>query len=169
METTLWPSWARLRSGSREYQTLPAKKIEDRRVGLSYLEKSSRYVAFDQKIGGYYQYVREESIMSSPDADKYIEACDHSFETYSKSIQPLQSFLKEREPIERFSFFDSMSQKEVPFGNLTTDKDIEVAKRVYTMTIKAKALDLLRGLLPSSTMTNMGITGNGRAFDNCLP
>ena len=58
-----------------------------------------------------------------------------------------------------------MSQKEVPFGNLTTDKDIEVAKRVYTMTIKAKALDLLRGLLPSSTMTNMGITGNGRAFE----
>jgi thymidylate synthase ThyX len=154
--------------GVERISNIAAKKIEDRRVGLSYLEKSSRYVAFDQKVGGYYQYVREESIMSSPDADKYIEACDHSFETYSKSIQPLQSFLKEREPIERFSFFDSMSQKEVPFGNLTTDKDIEVAKRVYTMTIKAKALDLLRGLLPSSTMTNMGITGNGRAFEYLL-
>ena len=40
-------------------------------------------------------------------ADRYIEACDHSFDTYSKSIQPLQEFLKEREPIERFTFFDS--------------------------------------------------------------
>jgi thymidylate synthase ThyX len=145
-----------------------AKKIEDRRVGLSYLEKSSRYVAFNQKVGGYYRYVREESIMSSPHADRYIEACDQSFDTYSKSIQPLQSFLKEREPIEHFSFFDSMSQKEIPFGNLIADKDIEAARRVYSMTVKAKTLDLLRGLLPASTMTNMGITGNGRAFEYLL-
>jgi thymidylate synthase ThyX len=145
-----------------------AKKIEDRRVGLSYLEKSSRYVAFNQKVGGYYKYLREESIMSSPHADRYIEACDQSFDTYSKSIQPLQSFLKEREPIAHFSFFDSVSQKEVPFDNLTADKDIEAARRVYSMTVKAKALDLLRGLLPASTMTNMGITGNGRAFEYLL-
>jgi thymidylate synthase ThyX len=147
---------------------IAAKMIEDRRVGLSYLEKSSRYVAFNQKVGGYYRYAREDNIMSSSHADRYIEACDHSFDTYSKSIQPLQEFLKEREPIERFTFFDSMSQKEVPFGNLIADKDIEAARRIYSMTIKAKALDILRGLLPASTMTNIGITGNGRAFEYLL-
>jgi thymidylate synthase ThyX len=147
---------------------IAAKKIEDRRVGLSYLEKSSRYVAFNQKIGGYYRYAREDSIMSSSHADRYIEACDHSFDTYSKSIQPLHTFLKESEPIDRFSFFDSMSQKEIPFGNLRVDKDIEAAKRIYSMSIKAKALDILRGLLPASTMTNIGITGNGRAFEYLL-
>jgi thymidylate synthase ThyX len=147
---------------------IAAKKIEDRRVGLSYLEKSSRYVAFNQMVGGYYRYAREDSIMSSSHADRYIEACDNSFNTYSKSIQPLQAFLKEREPIERFSFFDSMSQKEVPFCNLIADKDIEAARRIYSMTIKAKALDILRGLLPASTMTNIGITGNGRAFEYLL-
>jgi thymidylate synthase ThyX len=147
---------------------IAAKKIEDRRVGLSYLEKSSRYVAFNQKVGGYYRYAREESIMSSSHADRYIEACDHSFNTYSKSIQPLQAFLKEKEPIERFSFFDSMSQKEIPFNNLIAGKDIEAARRIYSMTIKAKALDILRGLLPASTMTNIGITGNGRAFEYLL-
>ena len=147
---------------------IAAKKIEDRRVGLSYLEKSSRYVAFNQKVGGYYRYAREDSIMSSSHADRYIEACDHSFDTYSKSIQPLQAFLKEREPIERFSFFDSLSQKEAPFGNLIADKDIEAARRIYSMTIKAKALDILRGILPASTMTNIGITGNGRAFEYLL-
>jgi thymidylate synthase ThyX len=147
---------------------IAAKKIEDRRVGLSYLEKSSRYVAFNQKIGGYYRYAREDSIMSSSHADRYIEACDHSFDIYSKSIQPLQTFLKEREPIERFSFFDSLSQKEILFGNLRADKDIEAARRVYNMSIKAKALDILRGLLPASTMTNIGITGNGRAFEYLL-
>jgi len=147
---------------------IAAKKIEDRRVGLSYLEKSSRYVAFNQKIGGYYRYAREDSLMSSSNADRYIEACDHSFDTYSKSIQPLHTFLKESEPIDRFSFFDSMSQKEIPFGNLRVDKDIESAKRIYSMSIKAKALDILRGLLPASAMTNIGITGNGRAFEYLL-
>lgn len=147
---------------------IAAKKIEDRRVGLSYLEKSSRYVAFNQKIGGYYRYAREDRIMSSSHADRYVEACDHSFDTYSKSIQPLQTFLKEGEPIEHFSFFDSLSQKEVPFGSLREDKDIEAARRVYNMSIKAKALDILRGLLPASAMTNIGITGNGRAFEYLL-
>jgi thymidylate synthase ThyX len=147
---------------------IAAKKIEDRRVGLSYLEKSSRYVAFNQKIDGYYRYAREDRIMSSSHADRYIEACDHSFDTYSKSIQPLQTFLKEREPIEHFSFFDSLSQKEVPFDILREDKDIEAARRVYNMSIKAKALDILRGLLPASAMTNIGITGNGRAFEYLL-
>src|ERR1043165_8098753 len=44
---------------------IAAKKIEDQRIGLSYLEKSSRYVAFDQKVNGQYKYCREESIMSS--------------------------------------------------------------------------------------------------------
>jgi thymidylate synthase ThyX len=145
-----------------------AKKIEDRRIGLSYLEKSSRYVAFDQKVGGYYRYVREEGIMASPHADRYIEACDHSFDTYNRSIQPMQSFLKEREPIDRFSFFDSALQKEVPFGQLKQEKDVKAAERIYNVTIKAKTFDLLRGLLPASTMTNVGITGNGRAFEYLL-
>ncbi|MFL6484193.1 MAG: FAD-dependent thymidylate synthase [Nitrososphaera sp.] len=151
-----------------EISNIAAKKIEDRRVGLSYLEKSSRYVAFNRKVGGYYRYAREDSIMSSSHADRYIEACDHSFDTYSKSIQPLQAFLEERESIEQFSFFDSILRKEVSFGNLKSDKDIESARRIYTMSIKAKALDILRGLLPASTMTNIGITGNGRAFEYLL-
>jgi thymidylate synthase ThyX len=106
--------------------------------------------------------------MASPHADRYIEACDYSFDTYSRSIQPLQAFLKEREPVERFSFFDSGLQKEVPFAQLKSDKDIKAAERIYNVTIKAKALDLLRGLLPASTMTNVGITGNGRAFEYLL-
>jgi thymidylate synthase ThyX len=147
---------------------IAAKKIEDRRIGLSYLEKSSRYVAFDQKVGGYYRYCREEGIMASSHADRYLETCDHSFDVYSKSIQPLQTFLKEREPIDRFNFFDFASQHEVPFGSLKSDKDVEAAKRIYNITIKTKALDLLRGLLPAATMTNVGITGNGRAFEYLL-
>ena len=145
-----------------------AKKIEDHRIGLSYLEKSSRYVAFDQKVNGHYKYHREEKIMASPYADQYIQTCDFAFETYSKNIQPLQKFIEEIKPIEHFLFFDSISKQEVSYGNLKSSTDIDSARRVYKATIKAKALDVLRAILPASTLTNLGITGNGRAFEYLL-
>jgi thymidylate synthase ThyX len=146
-----------------------AKKIEDRRIGLSYLEKSSRYVPFDQKVaGGLYRYQREGRIMLSRHADRYLAACDLAFDTYSKSLPAMTKFLQEQEPIEKFSFFDSSLQKERQFGSLKEQKDINSAQRIYRVTIRAKALDLLRGLLPASTLTNVGITGNGRAFEYLL-
>jgi thymidylate synthase ThyX len=119
-------------------------------------------------VSGFYRYCREERIMSSRHADRYLQACDSSFDTYSKSIPALVKFLEEREPIENLGFFDSQSQAERSFGNLAGAKDIEAARRIYRVTIRAKALDLLRGLLPASTMTNVGMTGNGRAFEYLL-
>jgi thymidylate synthase ThyX len=147
---------------------IAAKNIEDHRVGLSYLEKSSRYVAFDRKINGHYKYCREENIMQSPFADQYIQACDYAFDVYSKIIQPMQKFISETEPIDRFLFFDFISKQETAYSNLKNQKDIESAQRVYNSTIKSKTLDALRGLLPASTLTNLGITGNGRAFEYLL-
>lgn len=147
---------------------IAAKKIEDRRIGLSYLEKSSRYVQFDQKVAGMYRYVREGRITQSRHADRYLQACDLAFDTYSRSVPAMIEFLEEREPIGRFSFHDSQVQKERAFGDLKDQKDVDAAKRIYRVTIKAKALDLLRGLLPASTMTNVGVTGNGRAFEYLL-
>ena len=61
-----------------------------------------------------------------------------------------------------------MSKQDIPYGNLKLSKDIESAERIYKATIKAKSLDVLRGLLPASTLTNLGITGNGRAFEYLL-
>ncbi len=147
---------------------IAAKKIEDRRIGLSYLEKSSRYVPFDKKVAGHYRYVREGRIMSSRHADHYLQACDRSFDTYSKSLPVLQKYLEEREPIDKFSFFDSAAKAERPFSQLKEQPDIDAAKKIYRVTVRAKALDLLRGLLPASAMTNVGITGNGRAFEYML-
>ncbi|MGC2483191.1 MAG: FAD-dependent thymidylate synthase [Nitrososphaeraceae archaeon] len=147
---------------------IAAKKIEDHRIGLSYLEKSSRYVAFDRKVNGQYKYYREKKIMASPYADQYIQACDYTFDTYSKNIQPMQKFIKELKPIEHFHFFDSISKQEVSYGNLKSSTDIESARRIYEATIRAKSLDVLRAILPASTLTNLGITGNGRAFEYLL-
>jgi thymidylate synthase ThyX len=147
---------------------ISAQKIEDHRIGLSFLEKSSRYVAFDKKINGVYKYYRDKKIMSSPYADNYIQSCDLAFETYSKNIIPMQNYLKEKIPISDLYFYNSTDKKESPFNNLNSSEDIENAKKIYNSTIKAKALDILRNLLPSSTLTNLAITGNGRAFEYLL-
>jgi len=147
---------------------IAAKKIEDQRIGLSYLEKSSRYIPFDKKVGNMYKYYRDERILKSKYADLYIESCDHSFNVYSKSINVMQRFISEMEPIDDFMYFDSISKSEKPFSKLRNDQDIESAKKVYHSTVRSQTLDILRNLLPASTLTNLGITGNGRAFEYLL-
>ena len=147
---------------------IAAKKIEDGRIGLSYLEKSSRYIPFDKKVGNKYNYYRDERILKSKYADLYIESCDNAFDVYSKSIDPMQKFISEIEPIDDFVYFDSISISEKPFSKLTNKQDIESAKKVYKSTVRSRALDILRNLLPAATLTNLGITGNGRAFEYLL-
>jgi thymidylate synthase ThyX len=147
---------------------IAAKKIEDGRIGLSYLEKSSRYIPFDKKVGNKYNYYRDEIILKSKYADLYIESCDNAFDVYSKSIDLMQKFISEIEPIDDFVYFDSISISEKPFSKLTNKQDIESAKKVYKSTVRSRALDILRNLLPAATLTNLGITGNGRAFEYLL-
>ncbi len=147
---------------------IAAKKIEDGRIGLSYLEKSSRYIPFDKKVGNKYNYYRDERILKSKYADLYIEACDNAFDVYSNSIDLMQKFISEIEPIDDFVYFDSISISEKPFSKLTNKQDIESAKKVYKSTVRSRALDILRNLLPAATLTNLGITGNGRAFEYLL-
>ncbi|MCV0399099.1 MAG: FAD-dependent thymidylate synthase [Nitrosarchaeum sp.] len=147
---------------------IAVKKIEDRRIGLSYLEKSSRYVAWDKKTNGQYRFYREPELMKSKFADLYVETCNFSFDTYSKNIEPMINYVREKYPIEKYSFKDSKDEKEKPFSKLKDEKDIKSANMVYRGSTKAKALDILRGLLPASTLTNVGITGNGRAFEYLL-
>jgi thymidylate synthase ThyX len=147
---------------------IAAKSIEDRRIGLSYLEKSTRYVRFDQMIDGKYNYYRGDEISKSKYYDVYTSACDLAFSTYSKCIEPMMKYLREREPIENFTFFDSTRGVEVKFNDLKDSKDIVIAEKAYESSIRAKALDILRGLLPASTLTNIGIAGNARAFEHLI-
>ena len=147
---------------------IAAKKIEDQRIGLSYLEKSSRYIPFDQKVSNIYKYYRDDRIIKSKYAHRYIESCDHAFDVYSKSINLMQKFISEIEPIDDFVYYDSISKSEKPFHKLTNQQDIESAKKVYSSTVRSKSLDILRNLLPAATLTNLGITGNGRAFEYLL-
>jgi len=147
---------------------IAVKKIEDRRIGLSYLEKSSRYVAWNKKENGKYRFYRDQEIVKSKFADMYEETCNFSFDIYSKNIDPMVTYIREKYPIEKYSFKDSTDGKEKSFSKLKNEIDVKSANMIYKGSTKAKALDILRGLLPASTLTNVGITGNGRAFEYLL-
>ena len=146
---------------------IAVKKIEDRRIGFSYLEKSSRYVSWDKKINGKYKFYREPKIMKSRYKEKYLESCNLDFDVYSKNIKPMLKLIQENDPIENYKFKNNAGV-ECKFSKLKTSDDIKSADRIYRAATKAKALDALRSLLPASTLTNVGITGNGRAFEYLL-
>jgi thymidylate synthase ThyX len=124
---------------------LAVKMIEDNRLGGSPLEKSTRYIYFDQKIDGQYLFYHEPVLMTSAYRDLYLSTCNHLFETYSSLIPPLTAHI----------------EKDFP-------KEPTISKTAYTAALRAKVLDCLRGLLPASAMTNMGVFGNGRFFESLL-
>jgi len=123
---------------------IAAKIIEDSRIGGSPLEKSTRYIYFDQKVDGEFLFYREPILMASAFRDVYLKTCNYLFETYSSLIPPLTDLIEKRFP-----------------------KEHDVSKVAYTAALRAKVLDCLRGLLPASALTNMGMYGNGRFFE-CL-
>ncbi len=122
-----------------QVSTLAAKALEDSRIGISPLEKSTRYVRFDRPGGdGRYLFHRGPELAHPA----YEPAADALFRTYSAFIEPATLALRQRYPQEPAE----------------TDRAWKAATR-------AKALDLLRGLLPAGTLTNLGLFGNGRAFE----
>ena len=124
---------------------LAAKIIEDCRIGGSPLEKSTRYLYFDQKEQGEYQFYKEPILMASAYREDYLKTSNMLFETYSTLLPRVTEF------------FESV----IP-------KSAETSQAAYCTSIRAKVLDCLRGLLPVGALTNMGLYGNGRFFDNLI-
>lgn len=124
---------------------IAAKHVEDCRIGGSPLEKSTRYIYFDQKVGGEYLFYREPILIASAYRDIYLNMCNKLFETYSALLPSLTELMEKRFP-----------------------KEQEISKVAYAAAMRAKVLDCLRGLLPSSALTNMGVFGNGRFYEGLL-
>jgi thymidylate synthase ThyX len=124
---------------------IATKMIEDSRIGGSPLEKSTRYIYFDQKVKGEYLFYREPILMTSAYRDQYIDTCNMLFDTYSRLIPPLTALIEQRFP-----------------------KDPASSNAAYSAALRAKVLDCLRGLLPAGTLTNMGIYGNGRFYESLI-
>jgi thymidylate synthase ThyX len=123
---------------------LLAKVLERGRLA-AYLEQSTRYVPYDDRPGGRWRYLTPPEIARSPFAEPYAHALDRAFETYARWLEPMQAFVRGRYP--------------------KSDDDSDF---VYRMTVRAKACDTLRGLLPAATTSNVGIFATGQSYEQLL-
>ena len=111
---------------------------------MAYLEQSTRYIPYDDRPGGRYRY-HVPAELSGALRERYVAVLDHAFETYREWLPRVRAFYETRHP-----------------------REAGESEGVYRMTIRAKALDTLRGLLPAATASNVGIYGTGQAWEQLL-
>ena len=106
----------------------------------AYLEQSTRYIPYDQPMpGGGYRYYADDEL-----GPEYRAAMDELFGIYSRSLETVQAWAEERWP-----------RGDEPEG-------------AWKRSIRAKALDLLRGLLPAATLSHVGIFASGQAYEQLM-
>lgn len=111
----------------------------------SYLEQSTRYIAYTDRPGGHWRYHRPPHILADPVAGPaYTGTLDRAFETYGALVPDL------------VAHWDRI----VPDGG-----DAPAAR---ARAVRARALDSLRGLLPAATTSNMGIFASGQAYESLI-
>jgi thymidylate synthase ThyX len=144
-----------------------ANILEDARIGIAPLEKSTRYVRFDQKDAvGDYLFYREPKIMASRHRDEYLAVMNLLFETYSRQIDPMIEFVKSSLPIEEVELRHPESGAPLSYRDAQKDEKLKKwAETAYRSTIRTQACDILRGYLPAATLTNVGFFGVGQAFE----
>jgi len=111
---------------------------------MSYLEQSTRYIPYDDRPDGVYRY-HVPAELPGELRTRYITTLDRSFDTYRMWLPKIRAYFEAKFP-------------RAPAESET----------VYRMTIRAKALDTLRGLLPAATTSNVGIYGTGQAYEHLL-
>jgi len=119
---------------------LACDTLEDNRLA-SYTEKSSRYQAFNQ---GYY-HTPVELNNNNALLKVYIDTCNYLFHTYKEISDKLKSYL----------------ENELPRRNQERDSS-------YNLRIHREATDTARFLLPSSALTNVGVTMNARSWEHAI-
>lgn len=111
----------------------------------SYLEQSTRYIAYDSRLAGRYRFYRDLDILNSRFGTRYVGDMDRMFDSYSMLAERVTDHVRStitREP---------------------TDSDF-----VYRQATRAKALDAVRGALPAAALSNVGIYASGQAYESML-
>jgi thymidylate synthase ThyX len=108
----------------------------------AYLEQSTRYIPYDTPIadGLGYRYWRHPDL-----GPEYEATMDFLFGAYSESLPRVEAWAAERFP--------------------RPDDEPEAA---HQRALRAKALDLLRGLLPAASLSHVGIFATGQAYEQLL-
>jgi thymidylate synthase ThyX len=112
---------------------------------MAYLEQSTRYIPYDSRLNGRYRYLRPSDVCESRLGARYVADLDAIFDAYSGMLPAVLEWARARYPKE------------------PNDSDF-----VYKQTIKAKACDAVRGVLPAATLSNVGIYGTGQAYEAML-
>ncbi|HZU72545.1 MAG TPA: FAD-dependent thymidylate synthase [Acidimicrobiales bacterium] len=121
-------------------------KILERGRLMSYLEQSTRYIAYDARLdNGRYRYFRDPEVLESPLGARYVGDMDRLFDAYAAMVPRLVAYFSEAHPRQ------------------PGDSDF-----VHRQSVKAKALDAARGLLPAASLSNVGIYGTGQGYEQLL-
>jgi thymidylate synthase ThyX len=112
---------------------------------MSYLEQSTRYIRYDQRLGGRYRYYRDPLILRSHLGTRYVGEMDRLFDSYSELAPRMEAFFRASIP--------------------KHDGDADTA---YRQAVRAKALDTIRGILPAASLSNVGIYGTGQGYEALL-
>jgi thymidylate synthase ThyX len=112
---------------------------------MAYLEQSTRYVPYTDRLDGRWRYQIPDELPDGTLRARYVRTMDRTFELYARWIPAMQAYFERRYP-----------------------KRAEDSDGVHRAAIRAKALDTLRGMLPAATQSNVGIYGTGQAFEALL-
>ncbi len=124
---------------------LLTKAIEWSRL-MSYMEKSTRYVAYDARLGnGRYRYHRDPAVLDSPLGARFVGEMDRLFDAYAALLPDLQGHFARLHP--------------------KADGDSDF---VWRQSVRAKAYDAVRGVLPAAATANLGIYASGQAYEALL-
>jgi thymidylate synthase ThyX len=147
-----------------------AKILEDARIGIAPLEKSTRYVRFDSYgPDGDYLFYKEPTIMGSSHREAYLSCMRHLFETYAAQIEPMIAFVRDSLPIDTVEWKHPQTGDPLTYAEARKDETLRRwAEGAYRSTVRAHACDILRSYLPAATLTNVGIFGVGQAFEHLL-
>ena len=115
------------------------KVIEDSRLA-SFTEKSSRYQVFNKD-----KIYMPENVMNSELKEVYSDTVNSLMDAYEEMTKPMMDFVKQKYP-----------------------KPDNQDEKLYNMVSKARACDNLRYLLPTATLTNLGMTINTRELENLI-
>jgi thymidylate synthase ThyX len=112
---------------------------------MSYLEQSTRYIAYDARLGGRYRFHRDPEVLASPLGTRYVGDMDRMFDAYSQAVNAVTDHVRD-----------------------TIPRDPDDSEFVYRQATRAKALDATRGMLPAASLSNVGIYGTGQGFEALL-
>jgi len=119
---------------------LSCDTLEDNRLA-SYTEKSSRYQVLPE---GSYYFPTE--LDAQPDlGEEYRRTCDQLFRSYRQLIDGSLAYLKQVHP--------------------RREKERE---STYNQRLSRVATDHCRAILPSATLTNVGVTANARTLEHAI-